>query len=435
MSPAWLLVIVTGCTAAQRTAIFERDMDFDDRGPAGVGEEVAKSSEDKADKADDPVLGARSVTFTADVPVRAEPSAASARIGVVGRDARARPLRAKPPGGGCERRWIEIAPRGWVCESNLGPTSDAPSEGAPVALDDATAPELGKYGRVHGSAWVFDGREDLEAERGRAIDVSTTVRSTGVVGYRGARYWTTSNDAYIQTKWITPFVPSDFHGVPIRDGELRVAWAHKAGSPKSAVPLRARPRPDAPVVGHLDPRAQVDVLETSPDGRFVRIGEAGWVARANLRMPVVTTPPEGVGANEHWFDIDLDEQTLVAYEGARPVYATLVSSGRSGFKTPPGIARIESKLRMTTMVGTQPGDEYSMADVPWTMFFDGSLAMHGAYWHDGFGDVRSHGCVNLAPRDARILYDFASPDAPPGWTIVYPDAKSPGSLIRFRGKP
>ncbi len=77
-------------------------------------------------------------------------------------------------------------------------------------------------------------------------------------------------------------------------------------------------------------------------------------------------------------------------------------------------------------------DVYSVADVPWTMFYDNNFALHTSYWHDGFGDVRSHGCVNLAPRDARILYAWSSPDVPPGWIAVFGDAQTPGSLVRIR---
>jgi len=79
-------------------------------------------------------------------------------------------------------------------------------------------------------------------------------------------------------------------------------------------------------------------------------------------------------------------------------------------------------------------ERYSVADVPWTMFYDGGYAVHSSYWHDGFGGVRSHGCINLAPRDARLLYRWSSPDVPPGWTAVYGDEDHPGSMVRVRSR-
>jgi hypothetical protein len=42
--------------------------------------------------------------------------------------------------------------------------------------------------------------------------------------------------------------------------------------------------------------------------------------------------------------------------------------------------------------------------------------------------------VNLAPRDARLLYQWSSPDVPPGWVAVYGDADNPGSLVRVRSR-
>ena len=58
---------------------------------------------------------------------------------------------------------------------------------------------------------------------------------------------------------------------------------------------------------------------------------------------------------------------------------------------------------------------YQVADVPWTMYFHEDYALHGAYWHDAFGKVRSHGCVNLAPADAAWLFEWTDPQVPEEW--------------------
>jgi hypothetical protein len=80
-------------------------------------------------------------------------------------------------------------------------------------------------------------------------------------------------------------------------------------------------------------------------------------------------------------------------------------------------------------------DVYSVADVPWTMYYDDpGFALHTSYWHDGFGGTRSHGCINLAPSDARALYHWSSPDVPPGWIAVYGDEDNPGSLVRVHSR-
>ena len=80
---------------------------------------------------------------------------------------------------------------------------------------------------------------------------------------------------------------------------------------------------------------------------------------------------------------------------------------------------------------TEP-EPYWVDAVPWTMYFDGRFALHGAFWHDRFGYRVSHGCINLAPRDAKLLFDRTTPALPPGWLIANEHASDPGSLVRVR---
>ncbi len=180
----------------------------------------------------------------------------------------------------------------------------------------------------------------------------------------------------------------------------------------------------------MRPMTEPEITNTEQDEFWNGDRGRAWVARADVRMAAITEPPEGTGADEKWFDVDLDNQVLVAYEGTRPVYATLVSTGKYGHWTPTLIARVQAKHESTPMTSDK-GDVYSVADVPWTMFYDGHYALHTSYWHNGFGGPRSHGCINLAPRDARLLYQWSSPDVPPGWTSVYGTEQHPGSLVRI----
>jgi lipoprotein-anchoring transpeptidase ErfK/SrfK len=60
-------------------------------------------------------------------------------------------------------------------------------------------------------------------------------------------------------------------------------------------------------------------------------------------------------------------------------------------------------------------DSYSLRDVPFVQYFHKGYALHGAYWHDEFGKMRSHGCINLAPADAAWLFEWTDPPVPEGW--------------------
>jgi hypothetical protein len=125
--------------------------------------------------------------------------------------------------------------------------------------------------------------------------------------------------------------------------------------------------------------------------------------------------PKHTGKAERWIRVDLDRQTLTAYEAGEPVFATLISSGLDDHATPVGVYRLHAKHVATTMADDVADGPYSIEDVPWTMYFLGSYALHAAFWHDKFGNQRSHGCVNLAPRDARWLFYWSAPDVPSGW--------------------
>jgi lipoprotein-anchoring transpeptidase ErfK/SrfK len=76
------------------------------------------------------------------------------------------------------------------------------------------------------------------------------------------------------------------------------------------------------------------------------------------------------------------------------------------------------------------GARYSIEDVPYVQFFDKAIALHGVFWHDDFGHAHSHGCVNLAPRDAARLFDFTSPKLTAGLSAILPARIEPGTVVR-----
>src|SRR5690606_37260734 len=99
-------------------------------------------------------------------------------------------------------------------------------------------------------------------------------------------------------------------------------------------------------------------------------------------------------------------------------------------ETPAGSFRILSKHTTATMDGDHAiFGAYSLEDVPYVQFFKGAYALHGAFWHDRFGRPSSHGCINLAPEDARWLFEWTLPTAPGAWHAAYPRAPAKGTLL------
>jgi hypothetical protein len=341
------------------------------------------------------------------------------------------PIYGARRGPGCTGRWWLVGPLAWACSDGALLTPDEPR--TPPAAVDAEGMRHAYFfvGRDGASAYpdlesVEEGTSDRELDSGWSVAVD---EQREVQGERWAR---TSKGLWIALRDLAPAHPSTFHGERLEDGTLDLAWvaSDRAGVWSSAEgPPKARRRAT---------RARFDEVRVLEDtGTAVRVGDGEWMLARDLARPALSSPPDGV-RGERWIDVDRATQTLVAYEGARPVFATLVSTGRgpdgTDTATPPGTHRIWVKMLASDMANTGQGEDaaYSLQDVPYVQFFDRGVALHGTYWHRDFGRVRSHGCVNLAPLDARWLFDFTQPGLPRGWAAVYPTAMDEGTLVRVR---
>jgi lipoprotein-anchoring transpeptidase ErfK/SrfK len=108
-------------------------------------------------------------------------------------------------------------------------------------------------------------------------------------------------------------------------------------------------------------------------------------------------------------EINLSEQYMTVWNGGSVLFGTYVSTGREGFETPTGTYYINSMNEGQTMEGVLGGEYYNVPDVPWVMYFtDRGHAIHGAYWHNNFGSVMSHGCVNLPVDLAAYLWSITT---------------------------
>lgn len=105
-----------------------------------------------------------------------------------------------------------------------------------------------------------------------------------------------------------------------------------------------------------------------------------------------------------WLEIDLSSQRLIAWEGKKPVYAVIVSTGKKETPTLPGVFDVKFMRRLDRMRGA----DYDIPNVPYAMYYHGGYAIHGAYWHRNFGTPVSHGCINVAVDHAEWLYKWAS---------------------------
>jgi hypothetical protein len=434
--------------------------------------------------------GTRSLELRRTVGVRLEPGDDARRIGTVAVDTRVAWIQVAK-GKGCDKPWIEIRPRGWICGEYVEPSRKPPygqevphlerGEIVPGIYGKVTAPNSMTYvlekpdkkkakkdarkdakrdprraaarkdpKSSEGRRAIASSQDDSEPPakaapprmvEGKPLVGSVNVRQYEEVTVGGRQYWKVDkkDNEYVLKQAITPHRPSLFGGARLGDdtgAALPIAFVWPRFGAQLA--MTTNKAVGGGVNRQIAARLPVSILETVTDkaGKpsAYRIGPTEWIAALDVRVFQPAPPPPMLEPGERWIDVDVDDQILVAYEGDLPVYATLVTSGGTTTPTEPGVYRMWLKESEADMKGLNGEDPYSVATVPWTQFFspEKGLALHTAYWHDVFGTRRSHGCVNLAPRDARWLYFWSDPQVPPGWTMAAGVVEAPGSIVRIR---
>ncbi|MFP4321886.1 MAG: L,D-transpeptidase [Anaerolineales bacterium] len=167
------------------------------------------------------------------------------------------------------------------------------------------------------------------------------------------------------------------------------------------------------------------------------VGRDQWIQQIRVSKVKPVERPAEVGDTDIWLAVDLFEQTLVAYEGDRMVFATLISSGLPQWSTNEGLFQIYQRWTRGPMSGAAGylGDAYYIENIADIMYYDGDIALHAAYWHDAFGYRQSRGCVNLSLTDADWVYEWTRQDED-AWVYVYSSdnyrSDLPGWAIRPR---
>ena len=101
--------------------------------------------------------------------------------------------------------------------------------------------------------------------------------------------------------------------------------------------------------------------------------------------------------------VSLDEQRLEYFFGGKLLDSFLISSGLDSMPTPVGEFKILDKVP----VKHYGGGDYDYPNTKWNLHFTTQryrYYIHGAYWHDNFGEQMSHGCVNVDYEHMEPLY-------------------------------
>ncbi|MEZ4301778.1 MAG: L,D-transpeptidase [Polyangiaceae bacterium] len=388
--------------------------------------------------------------------------------------------RAKPTSwASCSQGWYRIEPRGFVCANGLG-TLDVND---PVVIASAKRPAMdglpylyamGRfptppfYTRLPTRAEQLKVEPDLLGairknavlardpsfvappdpdpipaflENGAALPgLANTQRSRdavtvgrarvrsgfallGTYEHEGRRFGLTTDLTLIPLDRARIVKQSAFHGITLDETTtlpvafVRSKHAYRYTLSETGALSRGEPalhREAVPITNVVKRSGGVNYLQAT-DGSFVNADQV-------VKIDRFKKAPAWAAKGRKWVDVSILRQALVAYEGEKPVYVTLVSTGADGIGDPKkthstiqGAFLIHTKHLTVTMDGDQVGDEFDFRDVPFVQYFTEGFALHAAYWHDEFGTPRSHGCVNLAPIDAAWLFGWTDPPVPEGW--------------------
>jgi hypothetical protein len=281
--------------------------------------------------------------------------------------------------------------------------------------------------------------DELLAKRmvkGFYVAIDRTFRWNDRTWYKTTKGLVTPADRF----WVA--AGSKFQGVVLDGAALKLPMAWGYGGRKQIATYRVDPATPTPVsaksIDRLTAIALTGKSQEIGKTKYLETADGSWLKGAQVRVTEPGPLPKELAPGERWIDVDLSSQTVVAFVGERPVYATLISSGKENrdkekdHRTPVGEWRIREKHLTTTMDGdgSAAGDlPYSIEDVPYVQFFHKAYALHGAFWHGNYGVQMSHGCVNLSPLDAKWLFFFTNPTLAAGYHGVWARPENTGTRI------
>jgi hypothetical protein len=278
----------------------------------------------------------------------------------------------------------------------------------------------------------------LREERKR-IALGSTISWSREVEHEGRTFLLGADFAWFPKDRVVPYPEVTFHGTPLGNGlELPVGFIREKARPqykkddKGGFVANGESWPRlaiVPLSATTETVEGVTYLETKAPGIWIAEKDV-TVARAPAASPW-GKPMTGERLDEgargdaprRWLEVSVLGGWLVAYEGTKAVYTTMISPGRGGIpergidplktaSTPVGEWPISGKFIHAMMVH----DETLIhSDVPWTQNFHGPHAIHTAYWHDKWGEKMSGGCVNVSPIDGKWLFGWTDPPLPEGW--------------------
>lgn len=376
-------------------------------------------------------------------PVYLFPQKELTRIGILGQN-NVFKLSEAMSAQSCNSLWYRIGNIGWVCGEHVELvnepliTFDYANYSDETLCSEKQIESLPYYSRIKQNCDLLPGVYGFVAKDGadlygtlydaemndwvKQLDPGMGLRVVKMVKNDNSQFWQTSDGYYVNSKQFIISNPLMFKGI-----NYDKSWTEKGYIPAwttgaEIVSCVKKGGTKRNVIKEYTKQSFILIKNESLNNQLVQVDEECFIQKKMIKYWEREVKPESV-KSEKWIDINLKQQILTAYDNNEPFYITLVSTGRQSNETPKGIFKVWAKLIYSTMDGepeTIDEQAYLIQDVPWTLYFNESYAIHAAFWHNKFGQKRSHGCVNLSPSDAKIIFNWSNPQIPTGWKAILP---------------
>lgn len=380
---------------------------------------------------DNPKLGS-----IADVtPIYEKPAAGAPRLGYLHAGSTVARAKEPYPGDGCDAEWYPIRPKGFVCIGASASLDTKHPTLAAMALQPALNQALPyTYARTTRETPIYEQSKQTKDHQVKVVGKLRRGAGLAVVGSWHAkddegtehRLGLMTNGQFVRAADLKAASPSNFQGVVLdKDNELPVGFVVKRGVNYFKID-KGRPQKDKALEYHQ----RIDLtgrFRTIEDLRYWATKDDRWVRHRDVTVVRrLHDFPDFAKGQKKWLDVSIVTGTLVAYEGTKPVMATLVSVGRDRLGDPKTTASTERGTfevveKHVTHRGLDPkasSPYQEIYDVPWSLVLASGARLQAAFWHDRFGIEHSSGSLEVSPADGAWLFGWATPSLPDGWHSV-----------------
>jgi hypothetical protein len=260
---------------------------------------------------------------------------------------------------------------------------------------------------------------------------------------------------FVKASDLEAAAPSEFAGVEL-DGKsgLPVGFVVKRGVRSFKLDGE-----DAKIADDLDVHQKLSLtgrFRSAHGEKFWAIEKDRWVRNKDVTVVQARSVfPDFAVEGQKWLDVSVVMGTVVAYEGKRPFFVTLLSVGRTLENAKPtdpppqngevpvitaptsawGLGTFEVRAKHVTLVGADPfvaRENHQLLDLPWAFELSSGRMGYAAYWHDRFGVEHGPGALELSPADAVRLWQWITPNVPEGWHGRETATNEPKTLVVLR---